>query len=242
MKIATFDLEILREMKPDEAVDYSKLGISCAAIRRSDKTEPDFFYNHSGMVREDANKLVDTLVDLTKQGFTIVTWNGCGFDFQVLAHESGRFDDCSKLVLEHVDLMLIVTFTKGHYLGLDKACRGAGLEGKKHEVALKNGRIITDMGGAQAPALWAAGEHDAVLTYLAEDVNQLLYLTQKVEETKTISWLSGSGKYQSIFIGDLATVRMCFSIREPNTSWMSNPPKRLDFVSWFTPTYLQRCK
>ena len=65
--------------------------------------------------------------------------------------------------------MLLVTFQKGYYLGLDKALHGAGLSGKLKKVALSDGTILMEMDGAMAPALWARGEYEAVLTYLRQD-------------------------------------------------------------------------
>ena len=76
--------------------------------------------------------------------------------------------------------MLLVTFAKGWFLGLDKALKGAGIAGKVHELTLKNGEMLHDMNGGMAPKLWADGEHDAVLTYLRGDVEQTLALAQNI--------------------------------------------------------------
>ena len=43
------------------------------------------------MSREEAAALVHYLEDRTKEGYTLLTWNGLGFDFDILAEES----DCS---------------------------------------------------------------------------------------------------------------------------------------------------
>ena len=42
--------------------------------------------------------------------------DGCGFDFAVLAQETGMVKECAELAINHVDLMLIVTFQKGYFL------------------------------------------------------------------------------------------------------------------------------
>ncbi len=162
----------------------------------------------------------------------IVTWNGAAFDFFVLAHETGMFAECGDLALGHVDLMAAVTFSKGYFLGLDKALAGAGLEGKVKNMRLTDGSVLTHMSGAQAPALWKAGEQDTVIEYLKGDVAQLLALASAVEETRTIRWNSNRGKPQSVRIKKQHTVKDCFQIPEPDTSWMSNPPLRSSFVDW----------
>jgi hypothetical protein len=184
------------------------------------------------MAPDECRSLVGRLQELVSDGYTIVTWNGASFDFFVLAHESGLFEECGDLALGHVDLMVTVTFTKGYYLGLDKALAGAGLEGKVKSVSLKDGSILTDMSGAQAPALWEKGEQEAVIEYLQGDVAQLLALASSVEETRTMRWNSNRGRPQSVKLNKQHTVRDCFQISEPDTSWMSNPPLRSSFVDW----------
>ncbi len=74
-------------------------------------------------------ELVHDLQKLVKNGYTLLTWNGAGFDFQVLAQESGLFEECGELALHHIDMMLLVTFRKGWLLPLQKALEGACLEG-----------------------------------------------------------------------------------------------------------------
>jgi len=176
--------------------------------------------------------LVERLGELSEDGYTLVTWNGCSFDFRVLAEESGLVQRCGQLALNHVDLMLIVTFTKGWYLSLQAALQGAGLSGKLTRVRLSTGREIRDMDGSKAPALWAAGEHDAVLAYLKDDVVQLLKLAQLVSRRGRLSWLSRTGNPQEVRLSRLLTVTECFDIPEPDTSWMSNPPRRKQFTDW----------
>jgi len=99
-----------------------------------------------------------------------------------LAEESGMVEECGELALNHVDLMLLVTFKKGWYLGLEKALSGAGIAGKVHELQLKNGKMLRGMSGALAPKLWSAGETEAVLTYLRGDVEQTLALANIIRK------------------------------------------------------------
>ena len=234
MKLAAFDLEIAAVV-PDTVQEWSKvkgLGISCAAIAFSDIDEVEVWQRVPRFEKSVSIDLVERLGELSEDGYTLVTWNGCSFDFRVLAEESGLVQRCGQLALNHVDLMLIVTFTKGWYLSLQAALQGAGLSGKLTRVRLSTGREIRDMDGSKAPALWAAGEHDAVLAYLNDDVVQLLKLAQLVSRRGRLSWLSRTGNPQEVRLSRLLTVTECFDIPEPDTSWMSNPPRRKQFTDW----------
>ena len=231
MKLISFDLEIAKLLpaKVDNLFDYAPLGISCAAAAHD---EVRFWSGTPQLSTEENRTLVKDLMDYTANGYTIVSWNGCGFDFRVLAQESGMLEECGELALNHVDLMLLVTFAKGWFLGLGKALDGANIAGKVHELSLKNGETLYEMSGALAPKLWADDEHEAVLTYLRGDVEQTLALAQNISETQSIRWTSGHGKPQSVPVPQLLTVRECFNLPEPDTSWMDAPPAREDFVKW----------
>ncbi len=128
--------------------------------------------------------------------------------------------------------MVMVTFQKGFFLSFDKALNGAGLEGKVKSVTLSNGGKIYDMDGSKAPALWASGEYEAVLTYLRADVIQLIKLADNIQRTKAIRWISNSGKPQSVTISKMLSVKECFLLPEPDTAWMKNPPDRKSFTNW----------
>jgi hypothetical protein len=234
LKLAAFDLEIAAEI-PDDVSDwtsYGPLGISCAAVAMSDVTPVRFWSGIPQLTKAEATQLVADLSELRTEGYTLVTWNGCGFDFRVLAQESGLVEECGRLAMNHVDLMLLVTFTKGWYLSLQKALEGAGLSGKLKQVALSDGSILDGMDGAQAPRLWASGEHEAVLAYLEQDVAQLLELAHHAAARQEIRWISNAGNPQRVRFPRLLTVDECFNIPEPDTSWMSDPPSREQFVAW----------
>jgi len=234
MKLAAFDLEIAKQT-PADAGDlrrFAPLGITCAAVAFADTAEPTFWQGVPQLTRPECQDMVRELQEFVRSGYTLVTWNGCAFDFWVLAQESGMIEECGALALDHVDLMLMVTFTKGYYLGLDRALQGAGLAGKVKAVTLRDGARITDMSGVRAPELWAAGEHAAVLAYLRGDVTGLLKLAEFVQRKRALTWLSNRGTPQSITVKQLLPVTACFDIPEPDVSWMSNPPTRQQFVDW----------
>ncbi len=241
MKLASFDIEIAKDLSDFEKWhDFAPLGITCAAVALSDSDEVKFWHNGSQLDKNQCVDLVHDLQKLVKDGYHIITWNGAGFDFQVLAQESGLFKECGKLALHHIDMMLLVTFQKGWFLSLQKALEGACLTGKLKKVVLSDGSEIDDMDGSKAPRLWADGEHTAVLEYLREDVVQPLRLAQDILRCGFIRWVSERGNLMEVRT-KLVNVLKCFKIPEPDVSWMSDPPKREDFVSWI-PNYGKNIK
>ena len=234
MKLASFDLEIA-SVVPSADLEWSKqagLGISCAAVAVEGVEEARIWQGRPRLERQNSIDLVGRLRELSDQGYQLTTWNGCSFDFRVLAEDSGMNRECGELALNHVDLMVMVTFTKGWYLSLQAALEGAGLSGKLKTVQLSDGSLVKDMGASKAPELWAAGEYAAVLEYLKRDVLQLLKLAHSVADQRAIRWSSRAGKPQEVRFPRLLTVSECFAIPEPDTSWMSDPPARQQFVEW----------
>lgn len=237
MKFATFDLEIARGF-PDNGKwqDAAPLGITCAALGLSDADEPTYFQDAPQMSRAACCALVGELQRVVNDGYTLVTWNGTAFDFAVLSQESGMPRECAALALAHVDLMVIVTFKCGHYLGLQKALLGAGMDGKLKEVTLNDGTRLLEMHGSRAPQLWAMGEYNAVLSYLRQDVMPLLKLTDIIYRTRQLKWVSSKGSLRVLAVPKLWTVRECFAFPLPDTSWMmTEPPQRAKFIEWMPP-------
>lgn len=235
MKAAAFDIEVARAFEGDWRA-AAPLGISCAALALGDPPEVRVWQGIPQLTGAECQSLVRELEAVVDDGYTLVTWNGCAFDFAVLAQESGMAAECAELAVHHVDLMLIVTFSRGHYLGLQRALDGAGLAGKLKSVTLSDGSRLEQMGGGHAPRLWAAGEFAAVLAYLNEDVTQLLRLLAHVEQNKVIRWTSGRGERRSLAVPRLLRVHECFQLPPPDTSWMNKPPPpRGQFVDWMPP-------
>lgn len=233
-KFASFDLEISKDLPKDMArwEDHAPLGITCAALALSDNDAVTYWSGVPRLDQPQCVKMVHDLQSIVNEGYKLLTWNGAGFDFHVLAQESGLYRECGELALNHIDMMLLVTFRKGWYLSLQKVLKGAGLKGKLKEVVLSDGTILRNMDGAKAPRLWASGEHDAVLAYLREDVKQPLKLVEFILKDKKIVWTSNSGSPMTVRIEKLHTVRECFAIPEPDVSWMDDPPSRSQFISW----------
>jgi len=103
-KIVSFDIEIAKEIPPENR-DWkliAPLGISCAALWADGEDTARFAWSVPQLSQAAAQTLVSNLQQLQSDGFTIVTWNGCGFDFAVLAQESGMLKECADLALNHV--------------------------------------------------------------------------------------------------------------------------------------------
>jgi hypothetical protein len=237
MKLAAFDIEIAKQLPAgcENWLEHAPLGITCAAIAYRDAAGTlvtTVHYTDTQFWATDAVSFLAHLYQLREEGYTLLSWNGCGFDLQVLAQESGFYHLCGDLALKHVDLMLEVFCRQGHYLALDKALAGAGLKSKLHDVTLKDGTAVNDMSGAAAPQLWAAGEHEAVLAYLRRDVEGLLELAEWVLANGCIQWTSTSGKRQQVPVLKLSPVAQLFALPEPDTSWMQNPKPRTQFTAW----------
>lgn len=254
-KFLAFDLEIEKEI-PEGVTDWKEvapLGITCAALLMSDYEKYggyllkfhnyDFSPISGAMDDDELNALVDMLMEFRDDGYDILTWNGLGFDLQVLAQESGRFEDCSSLAIGHVDMMFHFLCRKGFPLGLNTAATGLGLGGKTE-----------GMKGDLAPILWKPIREKLpkqfrympdvclrwkVLEYVGQDVVMTLEVANTALSMGGLSWVSRSGRSNMFSLPKNAegehrwlTVKQALELPEPDTSWMKNPMKRGDFLDW----------
>ena len=232
-KYLAFDIEIAQKLPEGEGdwKAHRPLGITCAATLSSDTGELQLWHGLTGdgqpagrMSQPDLVKMVQYMAAMADDGYTTLTWNGLGFDFDILAEESEMFDRCKQLAfdLDHVDMMFHVFCKLGYPVGLDRSAKGMGLAGKPQ-----------GMDGALAPRLWAEGKHQQVLDYVAQDVRTTLELAQTCEERGHLRWITrrGSGKKMGLPSGWL-TVREALALPVPDTSWMSNPWPRSKFTGW----------
>lgn len=174
------------------------------------------------MTRSNLIGLVRDLEQAVKDGWSIVTWNGLGFDFDILAEESGCWEICRDLALNHYDIMYHFFCLKGYALGLDKAARGMGLPG-----------IQTDLTSELAPLAWRQGRYEEVLDINSQNVRCTLEMADLISEKQYIAWTSNSGQYQQVrFPGGLLPVWKANELTEPDTGWMSNPRSRNEFMGW----------
>jgi hypothetical protein len=231
-KYLAFDIETAKIM-PAEATNfqgYRPLGISCAAIAWMGKSGLSTKSYHGRdeqqqpagqMSRQECQELVHGLQKAVGDGFTLLTWNGLGFDFDILAEESGLHPECCMLARNHVDMMFHFFCLQGYGLGLDTAAQGLKVAGKTEGVD-----------GALAPTMWAAGKYAEVLAYVTQDVRCTLEVALAVEQHKQISWTSRTGRPQKIAINRWLCVDDALKLPEPDTSWMRDAWKREKFTGW----------
>jgi hypothetical protein len=227
-----FDIETAKVTPEGEDVQLHRpLGICCWAVAWVDRHDVVVSHSYSGtdaeggmtpqMSREECIALVWRLHKAVERGFTILTHNGAGFDFDILAEESGMHSLCAHLALHSVDTCFLVHCLKGFPVGLDAIARGMGLQGK------------TDgMSGALAPQMWAEGRCAEVLAYVEQDVRATLNVALEIEKLRLLAWISRSGKRNILLVPQLLTVEEALRLPEPNTSWMSDPLPRSRFVGW----------
>lgn len=214
----SFDLEIARVIPEGESLDdHHPLGISVAALFDGGEFPTAWYGGRGGktpvhrMNASECRVLVRHLETLVSGGHTIVTWNGLGFDFRVLAEESGLMRECKRLVMGHIDLMFHFFCLRGFAIGLKAAAEGLGVEGKLEGVS-----------GAAAPKMWADGEHDKVLEYVGQDVRATMNVYRAIVEEKRFSWITKAGnkRHQEIPGGRPLRVYEAMALPEPDTSWM----------------------
>lgn len=232
-KYLAFDIEIAKIL-PDE-VDNLKahrpLGICCAAALAGDDDQPHLWFSRDAhsqasprMSRDDLRSFVEFLSQHQEQGYTLLSWNGLSFDFDILAEESGEWQVCQDLAIDHVDMMFHVFCEKGFCVGLEAATKAIGVDGK-----------TKGMHGEQIPHLWAKGETEPVLAYVANDCRMTLDVAQASEHDREFAWITRKGTRSSLFLSrGWRTCREALKRPLPDTSWMDTPPwPRSRFKSWF---------
>ena len=222
-----FDIETSRIAENDWR-SCRPLGVTCAATLMADSPEPILW--HGGdrkspadrMSRPEAATLVHYLSAQVAKGYTLLTWNGVGFDFDILAEESGSLEACRNLAIGHVDMMFHVLCKLGYGVGLDAAAKGMSIAGKPE-----------GMNGAVAPVLWAEKRREEVLRYVAQDVRITMDVATACEALGALRWVARSGKVRTMSLpkGWLA-VGEARSLPVPNTSWMDEPWPRERFMGW----------
>src|SRR5262249_14856530 len=104
-----FDIETAQEIPGDGSNwrAHRPLGICCAATLTSDSADLTLFHGRMSkrthaprMSRKEAAELVEHLAAMAKAGYTILTWNGLGFDFDILAEESADPTACRACALD----------------------------------------------------------------------------------------------------------------------------------------------
>jgi hypothetical protein len=193
-KYLAFDLETAKVQSPrlrDWAL-HRPLGISCAATYCDGAKKPVIWYGGkrrkdptSRMTVAEARALVAYLRRQVTGGYTIVTWNGIGFDFDILAEESGLHAQCASLALGHVDMMFHLVCQLGFGVSLNAAARGMRLT-----------RSCEKRTGSLIPKLWADRRYEEVFSHVARDVLTTFALATTCRERGFLRWITlwGTGR------------------------------------------------
>ena len=128
-----FDIETAKDVPGDDFNwrPHRPLGISCAATLASPSTEVVLWHGKTEagapaprMTAIEVAGLVQYLCKMADDGYTILTWNGLGFDFDILAEESAAIAHCKTCALAHVDMMFHIVCALGYPVALDKGRKG----------------------------------------------------------------------------------------------------------------------
>lgn len=238
--LRSFDLEIYKRLDEGQITnwpEHAPLGVACAGFGQGQAAHNVYHCEPTlPMTRAALDSLVDNMLQMQEQGFLFCTWNGASFDFRVLALETGRFQDCSKLALRHCDMMLLCVWGKGWMAGLDKALRAHQLEPKKSIVTLSEGTPLEGMDGSKFPALWQAGELGACMQYFHRDLAAEYELARAVTETKRLRFYNKAfTNVHTVNVEKMWTVEELLEGKMgafPDTSWQDRPIQPEQFTGW----------
>ncbi len=230
-RYAAFDIETAKDVPGSDFNwrAYRPLGISCAAALQCDSQEPVIWHGKNAdgspagrMSQAEAKGVVLELTNWVADGYTLLTWNGLGFDFDVLGEESGCRDECKELAMNHVDMMFHVFCDRGFPVAIDKAAQALGIPGKP-----------PGMSGMLAPRLWAQGRFQDVLDYVAQDVRIALDVARICERRRRFKWITQKGATRSMDLPQgWLTVSDAMRLPKPDTSWMDSAIPRRAFTGW----------
>ena len=229
-RYVAFDIETAKVLPESvtDLMDYRPLGVACAAAAVSGQEEPVIWHGQNGgtpaaqMSRDEVRVMVNDLAAWVDEGYTLVSWNGLSFDFNILAEESGMPEECARLALEHLDMMFHVVCRLGYPVALGKAAEGFGIPGKSGGLS-----------GYDAPVFWAQGRYEDVLDYNVQDARLALTIAQESERREEFVWITRRGSKSRMPLDQgWCSVRQALELPLPDTSWMSDPPAREDFLAW----------
>lgn len=200
--------------------------ISCAATMVSGQ---DATIWHSGkqlsrparcLAKPDAVRLVEYLSTLKADGYTIVTWNGAGFDFRGLAHASGMLHECKALAIDHIDMMFHVLCAVGFGVSLDAAAHGLNIVGKR-------------MQGRDVPAMWASGNRAEVIEYLKNDVALTMRIAMDCHVHRQFAWMTQAGRRRILKLpSGWRTVQSAARMKHNHVRWNNCDWSREQFIGW----------
>lgn len=206
----------------------------CAAHIVGDREHVRTFHSEyaPAMTPRDIAGVVEYLYALHIAGVTVVTFNGAGFDFRVVAahleHDADALEKVKVLARQHVDLMFEFACRHGYYASMNSFSEGCGL-------TQKTGK------GCDAIEAWSGetatlASRDGVLAYCANDVKCLAELYRHIVANGEAHRMTKAGNRRAApFSKPPASVDEAVAIFEsapPDCSWMSDPPDVVGAVAW----------
>jgi hypothetical protein len=241
VKFVAFDIETAREA-PEDKDDSYDLGVTCVGTCIVEGTDRIARTWHGGkwfgryeerMPEDKVTEFVGWLLAMTDRGYDIVSWNGLGFDFRVMAESApGIRGMAVDLALDSIDPFYAMLCEKGFGIGLATAAEGMMVEGK-----------ADGMDGLDAIEMWQGPPSDQrrVLEYVKQDAETTANVYEAVVAAGHLRWTSRSGRtnyWRPVLkvVGDrpfrMLTVEEASALPEPDTSWMTDPWPRSDFYGW----------
>ena len=232
-KWCTFDIEtsrIIPKVFEGDIFQFSPLQVSTAAVhvRRGDKeyTQSYFSRDDTGaiqprMSKADVKAYVEKLEFLRRSEFPVFSWCGTGFDWRILAEESGELKLCADLCLNHYDIAFQFLMTLGYFISLETAAEKTGMK--------KFGGVH----GADAPQLWVDGQYDLARAYVEQDCRVTSAVVDLVLKDGEIRWVSRGGFKLQMRFDQLLTVKECLNqLKMPDQSWMTKKIVPSDLLAW----------
>lgn len=248
LKYVAFDLETSREVPPSHWRSFRPLGISCASTyavngreivhkswvggsRRPELELGEMF--PAQLTPEECLTLFEYIETLQREGYTVLTWNGLSFDFDILFEELGPHQDVDRMfavAMLHTDLAFAMFCDKGFFVSLDSACIGLRIETK-----------LEGIHASEVPSMWhtSAEAQARVIEYNMQDAKVTGLVYEAMLHEGYLRWYSKSGKvrYYTVMGRDrivhIPDVSTAMQSPEPDTSWMSEPARtRGSFVEW----------
>jgi len=229
-RYVAFDIETAKVLPQSvtDLMDHRPLGIACVAAVVSGREEPFVWHGANGdepaaqMSPAEVCSMIEQFAAWADEGYTLLSWNGLGFDFNVLAEESGLAEECARIALGHVDMMFHVVCELGYPVGLGKAAEGFGLPGKCAGIT-----------GYDAPVMWAQGRCADVLEYNLQDARLALAIALEAERRGELLWITRRGTRGRMPLNQgWRSVQEALQTPLPDTSWMTDPPTREDLTAW----------
>lgn len=224
--ILGFDVEV-HTFPTEDGQHWSQiapLGITCAALSSADGEQGMLWYSSPTrkiMSKTACESMARHIAHLVKQGHEIVTWNGMGFDWPVIAHEIGNFKLMTEIALNTIDPMYGMFKSFGFPISLDSASVGMGFEGK-----------LEGMSGDKAVAMWLNPlTRPRVLSYVLQDARTTAQVAGKLKATREMHWIKKSGGPASRMLS-YERNKEFVSLAMPDQSWMDKPIPENQFFDW----------